>query len=237
MTVRDLRTRICWLCSRGDQDDQVKAKAYQYSGSADSKMGNKECASLLRFVHPCTGCHLIAHQGCLLKWIYGKSMTTDISNVVVRCPQCGDPYRLNSPTPWQLRYLESIDRALHRIHGAATVGFFVGSYGLAFAKYGECIARVWLGDAASRPLLHSERKDVSVCPGEVSGLDLTLSPFLSSLRSSRWSSSPFPSSFCSAASRIYRIGPKCPDKSSFVLLPFSSIGRMAFGLYRLTTSR
>ena len=72
-------------------------------------------------MHPCK-CTLIAHEDCLLEWIRASENNPDKPLLLIlKCPQCGERYRLESDNPLILRILDLGNRTLQRSGTAVTV--------------------------------------------------------------------------------------------------------------------
>lgn len=85
-----------------------------------------------RWVHPCN-CTLIAHEQCLLEWIRASETNPDKSpSGILKCPQCGSKYELDSKTPFVLRVMDNanslITTSSHAI-SLMTIGSIVVSAG------------------------------------------------------------------------------------------------------------
>ncbi|SAM62267.1 uncharacterized protein UBRO_03858 [Ustilago bromivora] len=142
VTVRDLRTKSCWICSEEEEDPP--APSFSSSSSVSTSRPR-------RFVHPCN-CTLVAHESCLLRWIDQSKRDHPLQSCVT-CPQCKAPYILiNNKTPL-LRVFEFFDRLATRVEPIGAVTLLGGSILVACTTYGCIAIRMFLGkDAARRAL-------------------------------------------------------------------------------------
>ncbi|EST05879.1 Zinc finger, RING-CH-type [Kalmanozyma brasiliensis GHG001] len=143
VTVRDLRTKSCWICSEDDEDPLPSSSQSSSSSAASSRPK--------RFVHPCK-CTLVAHESCLLRWIDQSKRNHPLQDHVT-CPQCKAPYILiNNKTPL-LKVFEFFDKIVTRVEPYGAVAVVGGSVLIACTTYGCVAIRMFLGkDAASRAL-------------------------------------------------------------------------------------
>ncbi|KAF9516704.1 hypothetical protein BS47DRAFT_626116 [Hydnum rufescens UP504] len=97
-TIKDLRTRTCWICLGESTPLTSRPKTRQ------------------GWIHACS-CSLVAHESCLLAWIASAESASHSSpSKASRCPQCNTKYIIRSRKPLLLRIL---NRAYHY----ATVGY------------------------------------------------------------------------------------------------------------------
>lgn len=74
-----------------------------------------------RWVHPCK-CTLIAHEQCLLEWIRASERNPDKStSSILKCPQCGSRYDLDSDNPLHLRIMDNLNAILTLLGSGASV--------------------------------------------------------------------------------------------------------------------
>ncbi|CAO1616077.1 unnamed protein product [Parajaminaea phylloscopi] len=158
--VGDLKNRVCWICQDGDEDeaqpttDDEAASASgsgSRTGSTGRQEGSKQARSRRRrrFVHPCK-CTLIAHESCLLRWIYRKATPT---RPMVSCPQCAHPYTIYSPKPLSLRSLEKLDKAIGSVTRVGGAGLVVGGVATCCATYSYFLLEKWMGKAVAGKIL------------------------------------------------------------------------------------
>ncbi|KAL5498319.1 hypothetical protein ACEPAH_2461 [Sanghuangporus vaninii] len=132
-TVNDLRVKECYICREEETYD-------------------KPSRPPRRWVHPCK-CTLIAHEECLLEWIRASETNPDKPLLLIlKCPQCGERYKLESDNPVVLRVLDFGKRALQKcgtvvtvltvVVGVSSIG--TGVYILS-AGYGAYAVRQFLG--------------------------------------------------------------------------------------------
>lgn len=141
VTVRDLRTKSCWICSEEDEDPPA---ARNQSSSISAPRPR-------RFVHPCN-CTLVAHETCLLCWIDQSRRDHPLQDQVT-CPQCKAPYILLSDKTTLLKTFEFFDKLITRAEPIGAVAFLGGSFLVACTTYGCVAIRMFLGkDAAKRAL-------------------------------------------------------------------------------------
>ncbi|KAJ1020032.1 hypothetical protein NDA16_004312 [Ustilago loliicola] len=145
VTVRDLRTKSCWVCSEEDEEAPLPA--------ASSLSNSTPTSRPRRFVHPCN-CTLVAHESCLLRWIDQSKRDHPLQDHVT-CPQCKAPYILiNDKTPL-LRVFEFFDRLITRVEPIGAVTLLGGSILIACTTYGCVAIRMFLGKDAARRALAS----------------------------------------------------------------------------------
>ena len=148
VTVRDLRTKSCWICSDEDEDPLLTEAQGSSSRSASPTPSRRK-----RFVHPCN-CTLVAHESCLLRWIDQSKRDHPLQDHVT-CPQCKAPYILiNSKTPL-LKILDFFDRLVSRVEPFAFTALLGGSVLVACTTYGCVAIRLFLGKDAARRALAS----------------------------------------------------------------------------------
>ncbi|SJX66110.1 uncharacterized protein SRS1_13570 [Sporisorium reilianum f. sp. reilianum] len=142
VTVRDLRSKTCWICS-DDDEDALSASNPTTTPSTRSK----------RFVHPCN-CTLVAHESCLLRWIEQSKRNHPLQDQVT-CPQCKAPYILINSKTALLRVFDFFDKFLMRVEPIGAVAVLGGSVLVACTAYGSVAMRMFLGKDAARRALAS----------------------------------------------------------------------------------
>ncbi len=148
VTVRDLRTKSCWICS--DEDEDPPASFGQPGSSASPSAASSRPK---RFVHPCK-CTLVAHETCLLRWI-DQSRRNHPLNDQVTCPQCKAPYILVNDKTALLKTFEFFDKFLNLVEPVGAIALFGGGFLLACTTYGSVAIRMFLGKDAARRALAS----------------------------------------------------------------------------------
>lgn len=143
VTVRDLRNKTCWICSEEEED----------TASASASLSGMAAARRRRFVHPCN-CTLVAHEGCLLRWIDQSNRDHPLQKSVT-CPQCKAPYVVLNNKSALLRLFDSVDRLVTLAQPIGAVALLGGSVLVACTTYGCVAMRMFLGKHAARRALAS----------------------------------------------------------------------------------
>lgn len=148
VTVRDLRSKSCWICSEEDEDPLVPL------GQESSSPGTFTATSRKRrFVHPCN-CTLVAHESCLLRWIDQSKRDHPLQDHVT-CPQCKAPYILINNKTTTLKIFDFFDRLISRVEPLGAAALLGGSILVACTTYGCVAIRMFLGKDAARRALAS----------------------------------------------------------------------------------
>lgn len=150
VTVRDLRSKSCWICSEEDEDS-IAPPTQSHRSSAT--LSSATSARPRRFVHPCN-CTLVAHESCLLRWIEQSKRDHPFQEHVT-CPQCKAPFILINDKTLLLRVFEFFDKLLARIEPIGAVALLGGSVLVACTSYGCVAIRMLLGKDAARRALAS----------------------------------------------------------------------------------
>ena len=89
-------------------------------------------------MHPCK-CTLVAHEDCLLDWIQaGESNIDKPAASVLKCPQCGFKYKLDSKNPLILMILDNANEIFSILgHGITVVA--LGSIAASLGAGALCI--------------------------------------------------------------------------------------------------
>ncbi|GAC98681.1 hypothetical protein PHSY_006275 [Pseudozyma hubeiensis SY62] len=148
VTVRDLRSKSCWICSE-DDEDPMPSQGQGLSGEAPATPSTRP----KRFVHPCN-CTLVAHESCLLRWIDQSKRNHPLQNQVT-CPQCKAPYILINNKTTLLKIFEFFDKLVTRIEPIGAFSILGGSVLVACTAYGSVAIRMVLGKDAARRALAS----------------------------------------------------------------------------------
>lgn len=86
-------------------------------------------------MHPCK-CSLVAHEECLLDWIKAAEANPDKSMAsVLKCPQCGSKYGLDSKNPLILRLMDNVNEAIT-----------IGAHGATVLALGSVVASIGAGE-------------------------------------------------------------------------------------------
>lgn len=149
VTVRDLRSKTCWICSEEDEDPLLSQDRSTSNGASSAT----PVSSRKRFVHPCN-CTLVAHESCLLRWIDQSKRNHPLQDYVT-CPQCKAPYILINNKSTLLQIFEFFDKLVTRLEPIGAVSILGGSFLVACTAYGCVAIRMLLGKDAARRALAS----------------------------------------------------------------------------------
>lgn len=148
VTVRDLRSKSCWICSEEDEHP-IPTPSHPSSAASSSAMLSRP----RRFVHPCN-CTLVAHENCLLRWIDQSKRDHPLQDHVT-CPQCKAPYILINNKTTVLKIFEFFDKLVRRVEPFGAIAVLGGSVLVACTTYGCVAIRMVLGKDAAKKALAS----------------------------------------------------------------------------------
>ncbi|KAF5376055.1 hypothetical protein D9615_007692 [Tricholomella constricta] len=133
-TVNDLRVKLCYICREEEHYDAPPEDPPR------------------AWTHPCT-CTLVAHEGCLLRWIQTSQGDTARAPNALKCPQCGTRYELVSHRPKILRLLGAGNGVLQRVGrlitlcgAAGVVAVFASGIYVVLTAYGAWAIKQFLGE-------------------------------------------------------------------------------------------
>ncbi|TKY86076.1 hypothetical protein EX895_004901 [Sporisorium graminicola] len=153
VTVRDLRSKTCWICSDDDEDSLPTSNPSASGAASEVASSATSTTRPKRFVHPCN-CTLVAHESCLLRWIEQSKRNHPLEDQVT-CPQCKAPYVLVNNKTTLLRVFDFFDKLLMRVEPIGAVAILGGSVLVACTAYGSVAMRMFLGKDAARRALAS----------------------------------------------------------------------------------
>nr|CDI56467.1 uncharacterized conserved protein [Melanopsichium pennsylvanicum 4] len=147
VTIRDLRSKTCWICSDEDEEPLPAQHPSPSTPSSSPAVRSK------RFVHPCN-CTLVAHESCLLRWIEQSKRDHPLQDHVT-CPQCKAPYIIINNKTTLLKAFEFFDKLITHVEPFGAIALFGGSVLVACTTYGCMAIRMFLGKDAARRALAS----------------------------------------------------------------------------------
>ncbi|KAJ1961043.1 hypothetical protein IWQ62_004007 [Dispira parvispora] len=121
--------RRCWIC-----------------------LGEEEADSPETWVHPCP-CSLMAHQGCLLKWVTESQRRNP--DQPSQCPQCRTTYRLVQPRSKFIRLFQWGESIVHAVATATLVGGLTSCTLICMTTYGAFAVLTVCGAREGERLLGS----------------------------------------------------------------------------------